>query len=82
MAAEEWRLADARLHFNASMALRPTPIVARNLAALAPISAALPSGNMTERWAMYQQAWELAKAVHTSKGELLQVVLGRGKSHQ
>jgi hypothetical protein len=72
MAAEEWRLVDARAHFNTSLALRPTPIVARNLAALAPVSAAEPDGNTTERWAMYQRAWALAVATHGERGELLQ----------
>ena len=71
MAAEAWRLDAALAHFHASMRLQPTPIVARNLAALAPVTAALPTGNPTDRWALYQHAWQLAVALDSDSGKLL-----------
>ena len=62
--AEVFDLPGARAHFNASMKLRPTAMVARNLAALS-------DGSAAERWALYQHAWQLALQSQSGSAKLL-----------
>ena len=64
MRAGVFDLPGARAHFNASMKLRPTAMVARNLAALS-------DGAAAERWALYQHAWQLALQSQSGSAKLL-----------